>query len=204
MTIIKHLGHSSFMIKEKNILIYIDPYNIEQKTKADIILITHGHFDHCSQKDIEKISGSNTRIFCPPDCKHKLSGNIEVMLPGMKKEIKKISIESVPAYNTNKSFHPKANGWLGYIINVNGIRIYHAGDTDFILEMETLGKIDYALLPVGGKYTMDAKEAANAAKKICPRIAVPMHYGSIVGDISDAELFKKLCSCRVEYLGCKK
>ena len=199
MVEIEWLGHASFKITGKNKVIYIDPYNIKKNNVADLILITHAHFDHCSPDDVDKINGPETIIACPGDCEPRLMGHIEKIRPFEKKEFAGVRVEGVPAYNLNKSFHPKANGWLGYVLEVDNIRIYHAGDTDLIPEMAGLKGIDYALLPIGGIYTMNAVEAAKAADIIKPKLAaMPMHYGTIAGDSTDAEKFKNLCSCRVK------
>jgi len=197
------LGHSSFKITNKRV-IYIDPYNIQADEKADIILITHSHYDHCSIEDIKELVKDRTIVIIPPDCQSKLSGiqgiNVHLAKPGKKIEAFGIIVEAVPAYNINKNFHEKANEWVGYIINTDGKRIYHAGDTDFIPEMKEIKEIDVALLPVGGTYTMDAAEAAKAANTIKPKVAVPMHYGSIVGSEKDAKRFKELCNVEVEIM----
>ncbi|OIO64175.1 Zn-dependent hydrolase [Candidatus Woesearchaeota archaeon CG1_02_33_12] len=197
------LGHSSFKITDKKV-VYIDPYNIPPDEKADIILITHGHSDHCSIEDIKELIKDRTIILIPPDCQSKLSDlqgiDIHLVKPGKKIGAFGIIVEAVPAYNLNKNFHEKVNEWVGYIVNIAGKRIYHAGDTDFIPEMKELKEIDVALLPVGGKYTMDAKAAAEAANAIKPKVAVPMHYGSVVGSEADAIKFKELCNCEVEIM----
>lgn len=198
------LGHSGFLIKN-NKIIYIDPYQVTcHEPKADIILITHSHSDHCSIADIEKIVRNGTVIVVPPDCQSKITKleNVEmqIMIPGDEIEISGLKICAVPAYNINKPHHPKSEEWQGYLVKFGNTIIYHAGDTDFIPEMQKLsgyGKKDnefIALLPVSGVYTMTAEEAAEAASVIKPTIAVPMHYGNIVGSKSDAERFVKLCS----------
>ena len=197
------LGHAGFRITNKRV-IYIDPYNVPPDEKADIILITHGHSDHCSIEDVKELIKDKTIILIPPDCQSKLSDiqgiDIHLVKPGKKIGALGTVIEAVPAYNINKNFHEKANEWVGYIINIDGKRIYHAGDTDFIPEMKEIKEIDIALLPVGGTYTMDAKEAAEAANTIKPKIAVPMHYDSIVGSEEDAKRFKDLCNVEVEIM----
>jgi len=182
------LGHDTFkIIGEKTI--YTDPFNIKKKDTADIILITHEHRDHCSPDDVRKIQGANTVIVTVADCAKKLSGNIKIVKPGDRISVEGIEIEAVPSYNTNKQFHTKDRGWVGYIFTVKGQRIYLAGDTDYIPEMKTFKNIDVALLPVSGTYVMTADEAVKAALDIKPKIAVPMHYGSIVGDKNDAKKF---------------
>ena len=199
------LGHDSFRIDAAK-TIYIDPWQLkEQKKKADIVLITHEHYDHCSAEDIKKISKKETIVIGSEQCAKQVPG-IKTMKPGEKISVQGISIQAVPAYNVNKfrmpgkPFHPKEEQKLGYAIGVSGERIYHAGDTDFIPEMSELGNIDIALLPVSGTYVMTAEEAAHAASVIKPKTAVPMHYGAIVGSRKDAEKFRQLCKCEVMLL----
>lgn len=187
---IKWLGHSGFAINAQNKVIVIDPFQIKKAVPADIILITHSHYDHCSIEDIDKIKKPDTVIVTEAESAKKLSGNVRVVKPGDKINVSGIDIKAVEAYNTNKAFHPKTNGWLGFIITVDGIRIYHAGDTDLIPEMDKFA-VDIALLPVSGTYVMTAKEAVEAAKRLKPEIAIPMHFDSIVGSKEDAVKFKK-------------
>jgi L-ascorbate metabolism protein UlaG (beta-lactamase superfamily) len=191
------LGHDCFKIAN-DVIIYTDPFNVKKQDKADIILITHEHFDHCSPDDIKKIQTKDTVIVAPADCVGKLSGTVKTIKPHETITVKGITIQAVPAYNTNKQFHPKAKGWVGYIITIQNTRIYIAGDTDFIPEMKSLQNIDIALLPVSGTYVMTAEEAAQAAMAIKPNIAIPMHYGSIVGTIADAKKLEKLLQGKVE------
>jgi L-ascorbate metabolism protein UlaG (beta-lactamase superfamily) len=181
------LGHDTFKITGGKV-IYTDPFKIKKKDTADIILITHEHFDHCSPEDIKMLQGPNTVIVTPSGCAGKLSGNLKTVKPGDTLNVAGIEVEAVPSYNTNKQFHPKANGWVGYVFTVNGQRIYIAGDTDYIPEMKNF-KADIALLPVSGTYVMTAEEAIKAALDINPKVAVPMHYDSIVGTKDDAERF---------------
>lgn len=192
------LGHSSFKIIGEKI-VYIDPYQIHDTEKADIILITHTHYDHLSPEDINKIRAEKTIILAPEDARDKLT-NFKPVKPNQFFTIEGIKVETVPAYNTDKPFHPQEKNWVGYIIQINGKRIYHAGDTDLIPEMEELKNIDIAILPIGGTYTMDVTEAVQAVNIIEPKIAIPMHYGKIVGTKTDAEKFKQLCNCKVEIL----
>ncbi len=188
---IKWYGHASIMIKAEKI-IYIDPFELSSGTeKADIILITHEHYDHFSPEDIKKIQKENTVIVSTSDVIAKVKEEKKEISPGKELEIYGVKIKAVPAYNIDKRFHPKERNWVGYIVEVNGVSVYHAGDTDFIPEMKNLGKIDIAFLPVGGTYTMNAKEAAQAANTISPKVAIPIHWGSIVGSEMDAETFKK-------------
>jgi len=201
---IKWLGHSGFLIKNSSV-IYIDPYNIKDGLdKADFILITHNHYDHCSVADMLKIVKEGTRIILTPDCQSKITRfetpiQMELIEPGQELVFGEIKVSAIPAYNIDKHFHPKDEQGVGYIIKNNGIIIYHAGDTDFIPEMQKLtgykqpDKEFIALLPVGGRFTMTFEEAVEAAKLIKPSLAIPMHYGSVVGTEDDAKEFVRLC-----------
>jgi len=192
------LGHASFKLTGEKV-IYIDPWQLPEAEPADIILITHQHTDHCSPQDVARIRGPQTAVVAPADCAAELGGQIQVVGPGEKLTVAGVAIETVPAYNLNKPFHPRRNGWVGYVVTVNGQRVYHAGDTDHIPEMEAV-RADVALLPVGGKYTMTADEAAAAANVFKPGVAVPMHWGRIVGSRKDAERFRQLCKVPVQIL----
>ena len=198
---IKWLGHAGFAINVQDKTIVIDPFQIKEIVPADIILITHSHYDHCSIEDIDKIKKPDTVIVTEAESAKKLSGDVRVVKPGDKINISGVQIEAVEAYNTNKAFHPKTSGWLGFIITVDGIRIYHAGDTDLIPEMDKFA-VDIALLPVSGTYVMTAEEAVEAAKRLKPEIAIPMHFDSIVGSKKDATKFKKGLEgiCEVELI----
>lgn len=190
------LGHDTFKIVGEKV-IYTDPFKIKKKDEADIILITHEHHDHCSPDDVKLVRGPNTVIVTTSDCAKKLTGKVKTVKAGDKINVEGVEIEAVPSYNTNKQFHPKANGWLGYIFTVRGRRIYIAGDTDYIPEMKGF-KVDIALLPVSGTYVMTAEEAVKAALDIKPKIAMPMHYGSIVGSEADAKRFAEGLKGKVE------
>lgn len=194
------LGHDAFRLEGGGKLVYTDPYRINQgAAAADIVLITHEHYDHCSPEDVAKIAGPHTEVLAPASCAGKIRGRVTTVQPGERHIVQGIAVETVPAYNLNKRFHPRSGGGVGYIVTLDGRRIYHAGDTDFIPEMRALS-VDVALLPVGGTYTMTAAEAAAAADAFRPKVAVPMHFGSVVGSVKDAEEFKKLAHVPVEIL----
>ena len=196
------LGHDGFRIEGEGLEIYIDPWKISGGPKADLILITHDHFDHCSPEDVEKISKSDTLIGTIESAAKKLKGNIQVISPGESLTAKGISIETVPAYNLNKfrspgnPFHPKKSGYVGFILTIEGERIYHAGDCDVMPEMETI-QADIALLPVSGIYVMTTEEAVQAASLIKPKLAIPMHIGKGIGELEDANRFKEKSSVPV-------
>ena len=194
---IEVLYHSCIKISKEKI-IYIDPYNIEKNyNDADIIFITHDHYDHYSEDDIDKVKKEDTVVVAPEELLTKLlrkgfrQDNIITVDSDEEDIVEGIKFETVPAYNTNKQFHPKDNGWVGYIIELNNIRYYIAGDTDITEESKKV-KCDVAFVPVGGTYTMDFKEAAYLINEIKPKIAVPIHYGSIVGTNQDATDFVRL------------
>jgi len=193
------LGHASFKIVAPEGTIYIDPWKLEDGEPADLILITHDHYDHFSADDVKKIRKADTTIVTTATVAAKLQGDVKTIKAGEELTVKGIRIEAVPAYNPHKNFHPKSAGGVGFIITAGGRRIYHAGDTDIIPEMANI-KADVALLPVGGKYTMTASEAAQAANMIKPKVAVPMHWGDIVGSRADAELFCAQCQVPTQIL----
>lgn len=187
---------SSIRIDAGKSIIYIDPFGISGNPHdADIVLITHEHFDHFSPDDIGKVRKADTVFAAPKSMNGKLAGaginKAVLMKPGDSAEICSIPLEAVPAYNIMKPFHPKSNGWLGYIVTVGGKRIYAAGDTDAVREVKAV-KCDIALVPIGGTYTMDCKEAAALVNAIRPETAIPIHYGSIVGSYIDGEKFTEL------------
>ena len=190
------LGHDSYRI-DGDVVIYFDPYEIKTGTAADIIFISHEHFDHCSPSDVAKVQSEETVIVADRVSAKKLRGKVKTMQPGDRLTVKGVGIEAVPAYNIDKQFHPKDAGMLGFVVNIGGVRVYHAGDTDFIPEMYDI-ETDVALLPVSGTYVMTADEAVEAALSINPKVAIPMHYGSIVGDKNDAEHFRDQLAGKVE------
>ena len=183
------LGHDSFRIDAEK-TIYFDPYEISPGPQADLILVSHEHFDHCSPEDVSKIQGPETVIITDKTSAEKLTGDVRIVTPGESMSLGGVKIEVVPSYNRDKDFHPKQKAWLGFVVEVDGVRIYHAGDTDFIPEMKEL-KVDIALLPVSGTYVMTAEQAVEAALAIQPKLAIPMHYGAIVGDEKDAFVFQE-------------
>ena len=185
---------NSIRIKSDVGTIYIDPFKIDDETHdADFILITHDHYDHFSSEDIAKVKKDTTVLVVPEKMDAKAveeSGikEIETVKPGTYHEIGNLELETIPMYNILKPFHPKAAGWVGYILKINGKRIYIAGDTDATKEAKEV-ICDIALVPIGGTYTMDAKKAAELVNEINPEVVIPTHYGSIVGKLSDAKVF---------------
>lgn len=200
---IEVLYHSSIRInKEKTI--YIDPFKIDRNyNDADIIFITHDHYDHYSEEDIDKVTNENTVIVIPEELLTKVlkkginKNAIITVEPNQKYMVQGIKFETVPAYNINKTFHPKENDWVGYVIELNDVKYYIAGDTDITEENKKV-KCDVAFVPVGGTYTMDFKEAAQLVNEIQPKVAVPIHYGSVVGTKQDAEEFIKLLHTNIK------
>ena len=193
------INHAGFYIKAKSATIFIDPFKVSEdvKEKADIILITHPHPDHNSKQDIEKVKKSTTKFIASHKCLEMGEYKHEVSKPGFVTSFGDISIKAVPAYNLREDrlkFHPKSEDWVGYIIDVDGTRIYHAGDTDFIPEMGMLKDIDIALLPMGGTYTMEMEEAIEAANRIGPSVVVPMHYKALLGKEGSSRLERHLGS----------
>lgn len=193
---IRWLGHSSFLI-EGDKTVYIDPYVLPAGSKkADIILVTHEHFDHFDRAKIKELLKQGTEVIIPPGCASGLDCKFKIIREGETLELGSVKVTAVPAYNVNKfrmgniPFHAKDEGF-GYVLEMNGVKVYHASDTDFIPEMKKL-KVDIALLPISGKVVMDAKEAAEAANAIKPKVAIPMHYNTLPGMNTDPEEFAKL------------
>jgi L-ascorbate metabolism protein UlaG (beta-lactamase superfamily) len=191
------LGHDCFRLRAADKVLYFDPFQLAgEPTPADIILVSHEHFDHCSPEDIAKIKKQSTIIITEPRAAARLAGNVKTVQPGQTLTLDGFTVQAVRAYNTNKKFHPQANSWLGFIVTVEGVRIYHAGDTDYIPEMAGYAA-DIALLPVSGTYVMTADEAAQAALDINPKVAIPMHFGSIVGADADARHFAAMLAGKI-------
>ena len=196
---IEVLCHSSIKFSKEKI-IYFDPFKIDQNYKdADLIFITHSHYDHFSEEDILRVKKNSTKIIITSDLKEKTidlgfdENDIIVVLPNQELEVDNIKINTIPAYNTNKQFHPKENNWVGYIIELDSIKYYIAGDTDVTDDNMNI-TCDVTFVPVGGTFTMTYSEAANLVNHIKPKIAIPTHYGSIVGNKEDGNKFIDLLS----------
>ena len=199
---VEWLGHSGFRVRAGRTTIYIDPYRVPAgAVPADLVLVTHGHYDHFSPRDIEALSHRDTWLIAPAAVAELVGGHVISIAPGEVVEPEfahGVSIRAIAAYNTSKRdadgnlFHAREAGWVGYDLNVRGERLYHAGDTDVIPEMDQVSGVDVALLPVSGTYVMTAEEAAEAARRIQPRVAVPMHWGEQMGAKQDAQRFADL------------
>jgi len=205
----RRIAHDTFRIQGSKV-IYTDPFKVTKADEADIVLISHEHFDHLSLEDLQKVTSTRTTLVASESCKGELkkvkAKEMKFLEPGGKLTVGKVEIEAVPAYNVNKFrapgqvFHPKADKKLGFVFVMDGTRVYFAGDTDVIPEMQSI-KCDIALLPVSGTYVMTVEEAVEAAEAIKPKIAVPMHYAAIVGSDADAQRFKSLVkNCQVEII----
>ncbi|MGI9081717.1 MAG: MBL fold metallo-hydrolase [Thermoleophilaceae bacterium] len=206
---VEWLGHSAFRIATRGATVYIDPYRVPDGPKADLILVTHGHYDHYSPQDIERLSHEGTCLVAPATVAEHTRGRVTSIAPGEELELESVSgvqVAAVAAYNTSKRdregrlFHPREAGWVGFDLNVRGERVYHSGDTDVIPEMDSVVGVDVALLPVCGVYVMTAGEAAEAARRIQPRVAVPMHWGEHIGTRQDAEAFAEHAPVEVRVL----
>lgn len=190
------LGHASVLLACETFTVYVDPWKVAPTlSKADLVLITHEHYDHFSAEDIARISTPQTRIAGPM----AIPLITDRLKPGDTLTVGAAAIEAVPAYNIEKEFHPRRNQWVGYLITLGGKRFYHSGDTDRIPEMQGL-RADVVFLPVGGTYTMDAQAATQTVQDIQPELVIPIHYGDIVGTRQDAERLQSGCACPVRIL----
>jgi L-ascorbate metabolism protein UlaG (beta-lactamase superfamily) len=205
---IEWLGHDSFRIVGSK-TIYIDPWKLSRGAPpADLILVTHEHSDHFDKGDIASISGPHTVVVAPAEVTSQLPGaQTRTIAPGESLEVAGVTVRAVPAYNLNKYadaatgrlFHPKEDGKVGYVLEVDGRTIYHSGDTDNIPEMSEID-VDVALLPVSGTYVMTVDEALEACRRLKAKTVVPMHYATIVGTLDDARRFSRECALPVEIL----
>ncbi len=204
------LGHDGFKLKRDKVA-YVDPFRLKAESEpGDLVCVSHEHSDHLSVDDLKRVVTPQTTIVTIPACEKAVKAlgpkAVRLVKAGDRIEVDGIAVEAVAAYNTSKfrspgqPFHPPADGKVGFIVSLGGIRIYHAGDTDHIPEMASAKGVDVALLPVSGTYVMTADEAIGACRAIQPKLAIPMHYGTIVGSAADAETFRKGVSCRVEVL----
>lgn len=191
------LGHASFRVELGGLVVYFDPWKLKNPIPADLVLITHDHHDHLSEVDVAKISKPDTIILCAAKGIGKLHGDVRSVKPGLSLQAGDALVQTVPAYNVSKAFHPQKAAYVGYILTIAGMSIYHAGDTDLIPEMAGI-TCDVALLPIGGTYTMDAAAATEALAVIKAKVAVPMHWGDLVGSLKDAELFARLAPAGVQ------
>lgn len=195
-------AHASVKLETSVGVIYFDPFGIKSVANdADYVFITHSHFDHFSPEDIEKIAKEKTTFVIPKSMLSEVNGinkeRIIALSPSEKCTVGELDVEAVPAYNTNKPMHKAEYGWLGYIVTVDGQRIYVCGDADATTEGEAVD-CDIAFVPIGGTYTMDAREAAEFVNKMKPKTAVPYHYGSIVGDKSCGDIFESLVNDNIK------
>ncbi|HWH45606.1 MAG TPA: MBL fold metallo-hydrolase [Thermoleophilaceae bacterium] len=206
---VEWLGHSGFRIQAGGATVYIDPYRVEEGPKADVVLVTHGHYDHFSPRDLERLVHDDTWLVGPPAVAERVRGRVSSIVPGETVPLDAldgVEVTAVPAYNTSKRdasgrvFHPREAGWVGYDLRIRGERLYHSGDTDVIPEMDSVAGVDVALLPVSGCYVMTAAEAVEAARRIQPRVAVPMHWGDHIGSYDDARLFAERAPVEVRIM----
>jgi L-ascorbate metabolism protein UlaG (beta-lactamase superfamily) len=184
---------SAYLWKGDGVSVYIDPWGVTTEEKADVLFITHAHLDHFNMEDVDKVVKDGTKIFAPRDVANELSGDVTPVAPGDSVEVGGIRGQVVHAYNVVEQrleMHPRANNWVGYVLNLGDNSYYHAGDTDHVPELEAI-RADVAFVPIGGTYTMDVPEAAGLVKAITPKVAVPMHYGFVVGEVGDADLFRE-------------
>src|SRR5437588_2671578 len=206
---VEWLGHSGFRIRAGAAVVYIDPDRVGDGPTADLILITHGHYDHFSPQDVGRLTGKRTLVVAPAAVAERLSGRVQSIAPGEAIEpdgVRGVEVRAIAAYNTSKRdasgkvFHPRDAGGVGYEVRVGGERLYHSGDTDVIPEMDEVAGVEVALLAVSGVYVMTPGEAAEAARRIQPHVAVPMHWGELIGTREDAEAFARRAPVEVRIL----
>jgi L-ascorbate metabolism protein UlaG (beta-lactamase superfamily) len=184
-------------------IIYFDPLKVEESHDADLILITHSHWDHFSKEDILKIKKETTKIIAPKDSKEEIltlgftESNIYIVEPDEEFSLHGILIKTVPAYNKSKTFHPKENKWLGYVVKIEDTIYYVMGDTDALEENKNI-TCDVLCIPIGGTYTMNATEAAEFTNILNPKKVIPIHYGLVVGTKDDLDTFKQLLNKKIE------
>ncbi len=194
------INHASFRIAGAEAVLYIDPWKLTNDPHdGDVVFVSHSHPDHFSLPDIEKVSNDETCVIASKDIIVELA-SARAVVPAERISIKDVTIETVAAYNISKEFHPQGNQWCGAVFTIDSKRIYYAGDTDLIPEMSDLKDVDLALLPVGGTYTLDAEQAAQACEHIGCKMAVPYHWGDIVGSDEDADRFAEIATCQVRKL----
>lgn len=204
------LGHAGFLIRAGRAHVYIDPYRVPGGAPAaDVILVTHHHYDHFSPQDIERLTTDGTWLIAPPTVAERVAGQVVSIAPGQLVEpegVRGIDVRAVAAYNTSKRdkagnpFHPRDAGGVGFDLRVRGERLYHAGDTDVIPEMDEVHGVEVALLPVSGVHVMTSGEAAEAARRIAPKVAVPMHWGEHTGTREDALAFERKAPVEVRIM----
>ena len=184
---------SAYLWRGDGINVYIDPWGVTGDPPADVVFITHAHEDHFNPEDLQKVVRGDTKILAPRDVAQELSGDVTPVAPGESHDVNGIKVQTVPAYNVVESRldkHPRENNWVGFVLELGGTTYYHAGDTDHVPELDSV-RADVSFVPIGGTYTMEAPEAAELVKAQSPKVAVPMHYGFVVGTPADAETFKR-------------
>jgi L-ascorbate metabolism protein UlaG (beta-lactamase superfamily) len=197
---VQWLGHSSVKVWAEDKVVYVDPRNLDTAPHdATVVLVTHTHSDHYAPADIAKVSNADTIFMAPPDVVAAY-GKGQAVAPGVTIELSGLRITTIPAYNISTTNHPKSNNWLGYIVEFGPQRIYVAGDTDLTDEMKALQDIDVAFLPAGGTYTMNAVQAAEATKYVNPVVAIPYHWGEVVGTLADAQTFARMAACNAKVM----